>query len=202
MSDTTKVAVVTGCSSGIGLATTKAFLGAGYKVFGIDINAFEPSNLSSPSNDNFTFHQANLTAKDAPKTAIKACKDRFGTVDALANVAGVMDGFASADEVTEEALERCLSINLKVPVLLMKEVIAIMKENGKGGAVVNVSSRAGTSGAAAGIAYTASKHGLVSSSLLSMTGRNTSPLKASYSSRVLFVTIGGFGFSKVFELLY
>lgn len=82
-----KVVVITGCSSGIGLATTKIFLEAGYKVFGLDISTFDPKSLPSNS-ENFTFHQANLTDKDAPKTAIKACKDHFGTVDVLANVAG------------------------------------------------------------------------------------------------------------------
>lgn len=89
LSKMSKVAVITGCSSGIGLATAKTFLEAGYKVFGIDINTFDTEHLSAlPKSVEFFFHQANLTDKDAPKTAIEACKDKFGTVDVLANVAG------------------------------------------------------------------------------------------------------------------
>jgi short-subunit dehydrogenase len=53
-----------------------------------------------------------------------------------------------------------MSINLTVPIRLMKAVLPFMKEQ-KGGAIVNVASKAGVSGASAGIAYTASKHGLV-----------------------------------------
>jgi len=45
--------------------------------------------------------------------------------------------------------------------LLMKEVVKIMLKHGGGGSIVNVASKAGLSGAVAGVAYTASKHGLV-----------------------------------------
>lgn len=54
-----------------------------------------------------------------------------------------------------------MAINLTVPVRLMTAVLPLMKEQKKG-AIVNVASKAAISGAAAGIAYTASKHGLVS----------------------------------------
>lgn len=54
-----------------------------------------------------------------------------------------------------------MAINLTVPVRLMTAVLPLMKEQKKG-AIVNVASKAAVSGAAAGIAYTASKHGLVS----------------------------------------
>lgn len=56
-----------------------------------------------------------------------------------------------------------MAINLTVPVTLMREVLGPggMKERKKG-YIVNVASKSGLSGAAAGIAYTASKHALVS----------------------------------------
>lgn len=54
-----------------------------------------------------------------------------------------------------------MAINLTVPVRLMTAVLPAMKEQKKG-AIVNVASKAAVSGAASGIAYTASKHGLVS----------------------------------------
>ena len=53
-----------------------------------------------------------------------------------------------------------LSVNLTVPVKLMSAVLSSMKEHG-GGSIVNAASYASVSGAAAGIAYTASKHGLL-----------------------------------------
>jgi NAD(P)-dependent dehydrogenase (short-subunit alcohol dehydrogenase family) len=82
-------------------------------------------------------------------------------VDVLANVAGIMDNFSGADTVTDVEWSKVLTVNLTAPMKMMRAVLVHMKE-AKSGAIVNVSSKAGMSGGAAGIAYTTSKHGLVS----------------------------------------
>lgn len=82
-------------------------------------------------------------------------------MDALLNVAGVMDHFASADGMTDGDLDRCIGVNLVAPILLMRAVVPIMLSQPNGGSIVNVASSAGFSGAWAGLAYTSSKHGLV-----------------------------------------
>jgi NAD(P)-dependent dehydrogenase (short-subunit alcohol dehydrogenase family) len=152
-----KTVIITGCSSGIGLATTHLLLSRNAKVFGIDISPFTQEIDSST----FAFHQADLTAPNAADEAVAACVQKFGPrIDVLANVAGVMDAFSSVDTVKESEWERVLNVNLTVPVRLMAAVLPGMKEHG-GGAIVNVASRAAVSGAVAGVAYTASKHGLV-----------------------------------------
>lgn len=87
-------------------------------------------------------------------------------VDVLANVAGVMDGFSSADTITDAEWSRVIDVNLTAPIKMMREVLPFMKAK-KQGCIINVSSKAGMSGAAAGIAYTASKHGLVCTTLRS-----------------------------------
>lgn len=79
----------------------------------------------------------------------------------LVNCAGVSDGWSSADSIHEDEWERVMAINLTAPIRLMKAVLPFMKDQ-KSGSIVNVASKAGVSGASAGIAYTASKHGLVS----------------------------------------
>ena len=56
--------------------------------------------------------------------------------------------------------DRVIAVNLTAPVKLMRAVLPTMKEQKKG-VIVNVASRASFSGASAGLAYTASKHGLV-----------------------------------------
>jgi NAD(P)-dependent dehydrogenase (short-subunit alcohol dehydrogenase family) len=76
-------------------------------------------------------------------------------VDMLANIAGVMDNFGSLDSLTDVSLQRYLAVNLIAPIRLSRAVIANMREH-RGGSIVNVASKAGNSGAAAGIAYTAS----------------------------------------------
>ncbi len=81
-------------------------------------------------------------------------------MDVLVNVAGVMDDFSSADGVSDEVWERVMAVNLTAPVKMMRAVLPGMRER-RDGVVVNVASTAAASGAVAGVAYTASKHGLV-----------------------------------------
>jgi NAD(P)-dependent dehydrogenase (short-subunit alcohol dehydrogenase family) len=155
-----KVVIVTGCSSGIGLATTLLFLSRQARVFGIDIAPFKQDLVESQSSA-FTFLQVDLTKPQAAEEVVAACIAKYGSrIDVLANVAGIMDSFCSADTVKEEEWGRVILINLTVPVLLMQAVLPSMKEH-KSGSIVNVASYASISGAAAGVAYTASKHGLV-----------------------------------------
>jgi len=82
-------------------------------------------------------------------------------IDVLVNVAGVMDNFSSADGVSDAVWDKVLAVNLTVPVKMMRAVLPYMKAK-QDGVIINVASTAGTSGAVAGVAYTASKHGLVS----------------------------------------
>lgn len=153
-----KVAIVTGCSSGIGLATTRLFLERKALVFGVDIAAI-PQSLADEYST-FTFHQANLTDSQTAGHAVAKCIAKYNTVHVLVNCAGISDGWSSADTIQEEEWERVMSINLTVPIRMMKAVLPAMKEQ-KAGSIINVASRAATSGAVSGIAYTASKHGLV-----------------------------------------
>ncbi|PMD45731.1 short-chain dehydrogenase/reductase SDR [Hyaloscypha variabilis F] len=153
-----KVAIITGASSGIGLETTKAYLASGSSVLGVDISPL-PSSLSpSPT---FAFHQIDLSLPDAAASVLSSCQKAFGDrVDILLNVAGVMDLNHSVDTLDPAMWERVIKINLTAPVMLMRAVVPGMVERG-GGTVVNVCSKAGISGGVAGVAYTASKHGLV-----------------------------------------
>ncbi|KAK7048496.1 short-chain dehydrogenase/reductase SDR [Favolaschia claudopus] len=151
-----KVAIVTGASSGMGLAATKAFLAAGCSVMGVDISA-----APELQDANFAFIQGNLTESAFPRAIVEACQKKFGDkIDILLNVAGIMDSFASVATVTDSEFERVMAVNLTAPVRLMREVVQVMQVH-KSGVIVNVASKAGVSGASAGLAYTASKHALV-----------------------------------------
>ncbi|KAK7037317.1 hypothetical protein VNI00_011308 [Paramarasmius palmivorus] len=155
---TKKVAIITGVSSGIGLATCKVFLSAGWSVFGVDVS---PS--PSIDNDNFRFLSINLTESSAPQTIVSGCHSAYGPrIDALLNVAGILDGFSGVDNLKDSDWDRTIAVNLTAPTRLMREVVKEMKEQTpKGGSIVNVCSKAATSGAVGGAAYTASKHGLL-----------------------------------------
>lgn len=155
-----KVVIITGCSSGIGLATTLLFLDRHAKVFGIDVSPFK-HEITEAQQSAFGFHQTDLTAPKASEEAVAACIAKYGPkIDVLVNCAGITDAWSSADTLKDSEWERVMMINLTVPVRLMTAVLPSMKEH-KAGAIVNVCSKAGSAGAAAGIAYTTSKHGLV-----------------------------------------
>lgn len=67
---------------------------------------------------------------------------------------------ASADKVTDGDWDRVIAINLTAPTKLIRAVLPFMRAK-KNGAIINLCSKAALSGAVAGVAYTASKHGLV-----------------------------------------
>ncbi|KAF5514895.1 Short chain dehydrogenase andC [Colletotrichum fructicola] len=137
-----KVAVVTGCSSGIGLACTQLLLAHQFQVCGLDAREFNYSLLQECDHGRFHFHRADLTEPRACEDGVYASISSFGRrIDLLVNVAGVMDSFSSVDGVTNAEWDRVMAVNLTAPVKMM--------------------STAGLSGAVAGIAYTCSKHGLI-----------------------------------------
>jgi NAD(P)-dependent dehydrogenase (short-subunit alcohol dehydrogenase family) len=148
-----QVLIVTGCSSGIGLAAATMALDGGAKIFGVDISA-SPTSLDGRAD--WTFIQINLTETSAATTVAEKCIAQYGRIDSLLNVAGVMDNMASADAVIDDIWDRCIAVNLTAPVKLMRAVLPCMREQ-KSGSIVNVASKAAMSGAAAGIAYTASE---------------------------------------------
>lgn len=106
------------------------------------------------------FHQANLAKPEAPAEAVAACAKQFNRIDCLLNVAAIMDQSASVDTLDTATWDRVIAVNLTAPVMLMKAVVPYMLKQ-KSGSIVNVASKAGMSGAAAGVAYTSSKHGIV-----------------------------------------
>jgi len=146
--------IITGSASGIGLATATAALNEGAKVLGVDVSS-APEALSG--NPNYKFLQGNLTDEATPKHVVETCVREFGgRIDGLLNIAGIMDRNGSVDSLSNEMWDRCIAINLTAPVMLMREVIPVMREQ-KSGSIVNVGSKAATSGAASGVAYTASE---------------------------------------------
>jgi len=154
-----QIAIITGASSGIGLVTCEAFLEKGVIILGIARKTC-PERLAS--HENFKYFACDLLSPGASQKIVDECKKQFGgRIDILLNIAGVKDYWASVDTVREDDFDRILATNLKAPVMLMGAVVPTMREQGSG-AIVNISSKAGLSGAVAGVAYVSSKHAIVS----------------------------------------
>ncbi|MGN6427525.1 SDR family NAD(P)-dependent oxidoreductase [uncultured Leifsonia sp.] len=153
-----KTAIVTGAGSGIGKATALRLASEGARVIGSDISEERLTALveENPGLDIVTV--AGDVASE--ETIAKLIEAAGGRVDALANVAGIMDGFLPAAEVDDATWDRVFTVNVTAIMRLSRAVLPLMVEAGSG-AIVNVASEAGLRGSAAGAAYTASKHAVI-----------------------------------------
>ena len=150
---------MTGCSSGIGLASSLTFLDSGWCVLGVDIQ-LPPKELDESAA--FHFFQHDVTSKEAPKFIFESAKDRFnGRIDALVNCAGVVDTLKCVDTLDIDEWNWVMDTNLTAPVRLMGAMVKVFAEQKEGGSIVNIGSYDSIIGGVGGVAHTASKHGLV-----------------------------------------
>lgn len=158
-----KVAVITGAASGMGLSMATLFAAEGAKVVAGDWNeerlqtALE--NIKADGGD-IVGEQGNIADKATAEHLVDLAVETYGRIDILVNNAGVMDYMQGIGELADDVWERVLSINLNGPMYTSRRAVQHMLKQ-ESGAIVNIASTAAVSGGAAGVAYTASKHGLI-----------------------------------------
>lgn len=153
-----KTAIVTGAGSGIGKATALRLASEGARVVGSDISA---ERLTALVEENPGLEIVTVAGDvSSEETIAELLEAAGGRVDALANVAGIMDGFLPPAEVDDATWDRVFTVNVTAIMRLSRAVLPLMVEAGAG-SIVNVSSEAGLRGSAAGAAYTASKHAVI-----------------------------------------
>ncbi|MDB5653129.1 MAG: 3-oxoacyl-ACP reductase [Tardiphaga sp.] len=155
-----KVALVTGAARGIGLAVAKRFLGEGYRVALLDIEAelLAQSVMALNDPDNTLAIHADVADAAAVAGAFAAVQARFGRLDALVNNAGIAI-FKPLLETTQADWERVLAVNLTGPFLCTQAAAPLMREQG-GGAIVNITSISALRASTLRTAYGTSKAGL------------------------------------------
>jgi NAD(P)-dependent dehydrogenase (short-subunit alcohol dehydrogenase family) len=159
-----KVALVTGASSGIGLACVARFVREGARVVGLDLT--EPQDeLDVPDGSPaVSFVQADVRDEDAIAAAVAGAVAEHGRIDAVVTAAGVAGG-GPAHLLDRDEWQRVLDINLTGTFLVCKHAIARMLEqplvNDERGSLVTISSVEGLEGTAGGSSYNASKGAVV-----------------------------------------
>ena len=133
-----KIAIVTGVLGGIGKESALQLCRAGYAVVGMDV-----ADVSAPdefSSFDFTYVQGDLSNEISRENLVKtACAK--GDIAALINVAGVAPKVRrDILEMTEESYDFVMGINTKGTLFLTQAVANEMLRQGKGGAIVNISS--------------------------------------------------------------
>jgi NAD(P)-dependent dehydrogenase (short-subunit alcohol dehydrogenase family) len=159
-----KVVLVTGGSAGIGRATALAFAAEGARVAIAARRAIESEAVVkeiAALGGEAVFIQTDISQSAQVERMVKTTVDRWGRLDCAFNNAGVIGtAFVPTPAYELDAWDQVIAINLTGVFLSMKYEIPAMLANG-GGAIVNMSSVAGQIGGAVGIAYFASKHGVI-----------------------------------------
>jgi len=158
-----KVALVTGGGSGIGEASALLFAERGAAVAVVDVDAAAAQRVASKiqsTGGQALAVVANVAQASQVQAAVTEAVARFGRLDALLNSAGISPQYAPVGEYPLEEWDRTLAINLSGTFYGMKYAIPEMLRH-DGGAVVNMSSIMGQVASPGGLAYCATKHGVV-----------------------------------------
>ncbi len=156
-----KVALVTGAASGIGRATALRFADEGAQVFCTDVQSEDVTLTAKSAVELGAEAEARVCDVSDPKESdacVQACVDRFGRLDVLCNIAGILR-FDYFDEIDLADWNRILDVNLTGTFLMCKAAIPHLLESG--GNIVNTSSTSALAGLAYGAAYGASKAGVL-----------------------------------------
>ena len=160
---TDKIAVVTGGASGIGLGIARALADAGAHIVVADIDEDAAQKAAEGLRGRGVRSIAIRTdvRDDASVTALfEATQSEFGGIDLLFNNAGVYLGGEMKD-CTQDDWRFVLDVNLEGVFRVGQKIAAFLREQGRGGYVVNTASIGGFLSHGGGVAYAVSKYGVV-----------------------------------------
>jgi len=147
-----RVALVTGGSSGIGAATALALRREGFCVVVLDV--------MRPHDADLAYIELDLSDVSAARIAVDQIVRDYGRIDILVNNAGLLHS-TPVEDITEAEWDRIFDVNMKGLFFLTQSVLVPMKA-ARYGRIVNVASLAGRMGGYAnGVAYSASKAGVI-----------------------------------------
>ncbi|MDH3218507.1 MAG: SDR family oxidoreductase [Gammaproteobacteria bacterium] len=143
-----KVLLITGASRGIGAETARLAAARGYSLCLNYLHSEQAANellesLLAGGHEAILF-QADVSDEAEVEAMYRAIDDEFGRLDGLVNNAGILEQHSDLVDMTAERWRRILDINVVGSFLCAREAIKRMstRSGGKGGSIVNVSSRA------------------------------------------------------------
>ncbi|MET2832694.1 3-hydroxybutyrate dehydrogenase [Mesorhizobium shangrilense] len=159
-----KTAVVTGSTSGIGLAIAHALAAQGHNVV---INSFSDTAADHAVADAIAkqhsvktaYIKADMSKADECRALIARAAETFGTVDILVNNAGIQH-VSPVEEFPAEKWDAIIAINLSSAFHTIAAVIPLMRQAG-GGRIVNIASAHGLVASPFKSAYVSAKHGIM-----------------------------------------
>jgi NAD(P)-dependent dehydrogenase (short-subunit alcohol dehydrogenase family) len=161
-----RAALITGASSGIGLAIAHVL---GEEGHGLTVAARRPDKLEAAAEElrgagfDVEAVAGNMADEDDVARVVAAHRERFGRLDVLVNCAGVGIGAPVAD-IAPKRVDLQLDVNLRAPILFYRECADLLRAAGaehRNALVVNLSSISGKSGQPWLSVYSATKAGLI-----------------------------------------
>jgi NAD(P)-dependent dehydrogenase (short-subunit alcohol dehydrogenase family) len=157
-----RVAVVTGAAGVIGSATVRLLAERGARIVAIDRKGadLEGAIKDLPASAQALAVTADVTDEDEVKEYARKAVDKFGTIDAFYNNAGVEGEVKAIPDYPLESFRRVLDVNVIGVFLGMKYVLPVMLKQNKG-SIINTASIAGLLGSPHIAVYSASKHAVI-----------------------------------------
>lgn len=155
-----KVVLITGAASGIGRATAVRLGQEGARLFLCDVQQEaleETGKLAADGGAAVEVCLCDVSDPAAVDATVAACIERFGRIDVLCNVAGILQ-FGHSHEFPVEDWNRILAVNLTGTFLMCRAALPHLVESR--GNIVNIGSTAGLAGHPWTAAYSASKGGV------------------------------------------
>jgi NAD(P)-dependent dehydrogenase (short-subunit alcohol dehydrogenase family) len=153
-----KVALITGATGGLGAATAELFAREGARLVITDVAEGPLRELShriEASGTEVVVARLDVSSAQEWDDVIALVRTRFGTLDVLVNIAGILD-WPGVEDTREEAWDRVIDVNQKGTWLGMRAAMPLLRASGNA-SVINTSSVLGLVGSGAAAAYQASK---------------------------------------------
>jgi 3-oxoacyl-[acyl-carrier protein] reductase len=158
-----RAAVVTGAAGGIGSATTRALAEAGARVLATDSDEARVLQVAADISAGGAIvvgRHLDVTHPPEVEAVVQEAVDRFGALDILANIAGILD-MTPVDQLNAEVWDRVIGVNLKGTLLPSLAALKVMRPR-RQGRIVNLGSMAGQlGGVVSGANYAAAKAGVI-----------------------------------------
>ncbi len=157
-----RTAVVTGAAGVIGTATIRLLAERGARIVAVDRKAQDLAEAVKglPASAEAMTIEADVTQEAEVAEYVRAAVDKFGTIDAFYNNAGIEGDVRPIQDYSLESFRRVLDVNVVGVFLGMKHVLPVMRKQNKG-SIINTASIAGIMGSPHIAVYSASKHAVI-----------------------------------------